>query len=178
MNGVSPHFDTPNVPDASNVDAGAANAAAGNDWEAKVPASAGSGHDEWVEIPRDPTETDTGNSATPAGMTNTQSWAEDVPTEPTDSMPTPAYAQIPADSGDGFLEVQHHRGGRGRGGGQGDNRGGGRGGRGFRGDRGEGGGRGRGGYRGDRGVEQGGGRSIEIKLGGVRGVRGRGEGAD
>lgn len=175
VNGVSSHVDTPNVPDASNIDAGAANAAAGTDWEAKDPASVGSGHDEWVEIPRDPTETDSGNSATPAGMTGTQSWAEDVPTEPTDSMLTPAYAQLPADGGDGFHEVQHHRGGRGRGGGQGEHRGGNRGGRGFRGDRGDGGGRGRGGYRGDRGGGEGGrgGRG----RGGSRGNRGRGDGA-
>ncbi len=174
VNGVSSHVDTPSVPDASNIDAGAANAAAGTNWEAKDPASAGSGHDEWVEIPRDPAETDTGNSATPAGMTGTASWAEDVPTEPTDSMPTPAYAQIPADGGDGFHEVQHHRGGRGRGGGQGEHRGSNRGGRGFRGDRGEGGGRGRGGYRGDRG---GGERGSGRNRGGFRGNRGRGDGA-
>lgn len=176
VNGVSSHVDTPTVPDASNIDAGAANAAAGNDWEAKDPASVSSGHDEWVEIPRDPTETDTGNSATPAGMTSTQSWAEDVPTEPTDSMPTPAYAQTPADGGDGFHEVQHHRGGRGRGGGQGEHRGNNRGGRGFRGDRGEGGGRGRGGYRGDRGGGEGGQRGGGRGRGGFRSNRGRGDG--
>ncbi|CAD6580387.1 MAG: hypothetical protein ASARMPREDX12_004198 [Alectoria sarmentosa] len=177
VNGVSPHVDTPSVPDASSIDAGAANAAAGTNWEAKDPASADTGHDEWVEIPRDPTETETGNSATPAGMTSTQSWAEDVPTESTDSMPTPAYTQTPVDGGDGFHEVQHHRGGRGRGGGQGEHRGGNRGGRGFRGDRGEGGGRSRGGYRGDRGGGEGGGRGGGRGRGGFRGNRGRGDGA-
>ena len=177
VNGVSSHVDTGNVPDASKIDAGAANAAAGTNWEVKDPASAGSGPDEWVEIPREPTETDTGNFATPAALTSTQSWAEDVPIESTDSMPTPAYAQTPADGGDGFHEVQHHRGGRGRGGGQGEHRGGNRSSRGFRGDRGEGGGRGRGGYRGDRGGGEGGQRSGGRGRGGFRGNRGRGDGA-
>ena len=178
VNGASSHVDTPTVPDASNIDAGAANAAAGTNWEARGPASAGSGHDEWVEIRRDPAETDTGNSATPAGMTGTQSWAEDVPTEPTDSMPTPAYAQPSADGGDGFHEVQHHRGGRGRGGGQGEHRGGNRGGRGSKSDRGESGGRGRGGYKGDRGGGDGGQRGGGGRgRGGFRSNRGRGDGA-
>ncbi|KAL8938298.1 MAG: hypothetical protein Q9211_003276 [Gyalolechia sp. 1 TL-2023] len=77
-NGVSHHIDTPTVPDASNIDAGAANAAAADpNWEAKLSASAESGPDGWVEIARDPAETDTGTTATPAGMTSTQSWAED-----------------------------------------------------------------------------------------------------
>lgn len=123
---------------------------------------------DWVEIPRDPAETDTGNAATPAAMTSTQSWAEDVPAET-----PPAYAQPPAGAPDGFHEVQH-RGGRGRGP-QGEHRGGTRGGRGFRGDRGEGGGRGRGGYRGDRGG--GDGERRGRGRGGFRGNRGRGDGA-
>lgn len=177
MNGVSSHVETPNVPDASNIDAGAANAAAGTNWEAKDQASARSGQDECVEIPRDPTETDTKNSAVLAGVTSTQSWAEDVPTELADSMPTPAYAQTQSDGGDVFHEVQHHRGARGRGNGQGEHRGGNRGGRGFRGDRGEGGGRGRGAYRGDRGGGEGGQRGGGRGRGGFRSNRGRGEGA-
>ena len=161
-NGVSDHTETPSVPNASNIDAGAANTAGGHDWEPKATATGGpgAGGEDWVQVDRDPAETDTGTDATPAAMTSTQSWAEDVPTV-TDPMPTPAYAQQPANgNGDGFREVQHHRGGRGRGG---ENRGGERRGRGgYRGDR-EGGGRGRGGFRGDRG-------------GGEGGHRGRGRG--
>lgn len=164
-NGISSHIDTPNVPDASNIDAGAANAAAGNNWDAKQSVTG----EDWVEVPRDPAETDTGNAATPAAMTNnTQSWADQV-----DQMPQPAYTQPPAtEGGDGFHEVQHHRGGRGRGG-QGEHRGG-RGSRGgFRGERGEGG-RGRGGHRGDRGG--GDGERRGRGRGGYRGGnRGRGE---
>lgn len=164
-NGNSSHVDTPNVPDASNIDAGAANAAAGTNWD---PKQSGTGED-WVEVPRDPTETDTGNTATPAAMTNnTQSWADQV-----DQMPQPAYTQPPTEGGDGFHEVQHHRGGRGRGG-QGEQRGSGRGGRGgFRGDRGEGG-RGRGGHRGDRGAGDGE-RRGRGRGGNRGGNRGRGE---
>lgn len=168
--GTSHHVDTPSVPDASNIDAGAANAAGGTNWEAKQSAASGSAAEEWIEVPRDLAETETGNAATPAAMTSTQSWAEDVPTEP--QMPTPAYGQTTPDSGDGFQAVQH-RGGRGRGGGQGEYRSGNRG-RGFKGDRGDSGGRGRGGTRGDRGGGDGGrGRG---RGGGFRGGRGRGEG--
>lgn len=168
-NGVSTHVDTPNVPSASNIDAGAANTAGGNNWEAKVSAPGG---DEWVKVDRDPAETDTGTDATPAAMTSTQSWAEDVPTQ----APAAATEAQPNGNGagDGFREVQHSRGGRGRGG---DTRGGERRGRGgFRGDR-EGGGRGRGGFRGDRGGGEGGHRG-RGRGGGFRGRGGRGGGGD
>lgn len=148
MDDSTHHVDTPNVPGASNIDAGAANSAGGNNWDPKASMSGESGPEGWVTVARDPAETETGNTATPAGMTGTQSWAEEVPTEPTDAMPEPAYLK-PAAGGDGFSEVQRNRGGRGRGGAQGEHRGRGRGG--HRGDRAGGeGGRGRGGYRGDR----------------------------
>lgn len=171
-------MDTPTVPSASNIDAGAANAAGESNWEAKLSASVESGPDIWIEVPRDPAETDTGVAATPAAVTSTQSWAEDVPIEPTSA---PAAKSPPAaNSGDGFHEV-HHRG-RGRTGSQGEYyRGGGRG-RGYRGDR-EGGYRGRGGFnnrgdrgdRGDRGGGEGGYRGRG--RGGPRGNRGRGDGS-
>ena len=143
MNGISNHVDTPTVPEASNIDAGAANAAAETNWEAKVPDSGASGPDSWVEVPRDPNETETGTVSTPAAVTNTQSWAEDVPNEPA-VKPIPS-APAAASGNDGFHEVHHSRG-RGRG-----NGGGGRGG--YRGDRGGRGyfrGRGRGSSRGQR----------------------------
>lgn len=34
---------------------------------------------EWVEVPKDPAETETGLEATPAASHNTQSWADDHP---------------------------------------------------------------------------------------------------
>jgi len=37
---------------------------------------------EWVEVPRDATETDTGITATPAAPSNVQSWADDQPDSP------------------------------------------------------------------------------------------------
>ncbi|KAI4096123.1 MAG: hypothetical protein LQ344_001186 [Seirophora lacunosa] len=50
-NGVIHHVDTPTVPEASNIDAGAANAAASDpNWEAKLSASAESGPEGWVEV--------------------------------------------------------------------------------------------------------------------------------
>ncbi|KAI4225542.1 MAG: hypothetical protein LQ349_007053 [Xanthoria aureola] len=71
--GVAHHVDTPSVPDASNIDAGAANAAGADPgWEAKLSESTQSGPDGWVEVARDPAETDTGTDATPAAMSSTQ----------------------------------------------------------------------------------------------------------
>ena len=143
VNGDEPQAETKTVPEASSVDNGAANAVAEANWDSKMSQSMTSGPDgfEMVEVPRDPAETETGLEATPAATTTTQSWAEDVPTEP-------APSAGPAN--DGFHEVHH---GRGRGRGHGDFRGGrGRGrGEGFRGrGRGDRGGRGRG-QRGGRG---------------------------
>lgn len=165
------HVETPTVPDASNIDAGAANAAGEANWGPELSASAESGPDGWIEVARDPAETETGLNATPAVSNNTQSWAEDVPNEPTPPTYEAAVAQQPTNSGDGFHEVHHGRGGGGRGG---EHRGGWRGRGGFRGDRGgEGGYRGRGGFRGDRGGE--GGYRGRGRGGGFRGQRGRGE---
>ncbi|MCJ1307356.1 hypothetical protein MMC25_001002 [Agyrium rufum] len=168
-NGTSAHVETPTVPEASSIDAGAANAAGEANWETKMSASGTSGPEGWVEIPRDPAETDTGVEATPAAVTSTQSWAEDVPAE---KVTAPAQAEAPPN--DGFHEVHHNRG-RGRGGGPGEFRG--RPG-GFRGNRGGDGGRGRGrgGYRGEGGGYRGrGGRGGGGGGGGPRGGRG-GEG--
>ena len=170
-NGLSNHIDTPMVPEASNVDVGAANAAAEENWTPKVSTSGNTGPDGWVEVARDPAETETGTLATPAGISNTQSWAEDVPNNPS---PANADSSNPptVGSGDGFHEVHHGRG-RVRYGPSNEYRGGYRGGRGFRGDRGgDGGYRGRGGYRGDRGGDGG---YRGRGRGGPRGNRARGE---
>jgi hypothetical protein len=129
----------------------AANAAAESQWDTKMAASS-DGPDGWMEVvptPRNPEETETGFDATPAAMSMTQSWADDQP------VPNPApaaAAPAPVNGNDGFREVHHSRGSRGRGGISAE-RGAYRG----RGHRGEGGGyRGRGGHRGDRGGERGG----------------------
>ena len=171
-NGES-HVETPTVPEASNIDAGAANAAAEANWAPELSASAESGPDGWIEVPRDPAETETGLNATPAALNNnTQSWAEDVPNDPAPATTETGAAPPTNNTGDGFHEVHHGgRGGRGRGG---EHRGGWRGRGGFRGgDRGgEGGYRGRGGFRGDRGGEGG----YRGDRGGEGGYRGRGRG--
>ncbi len=167
-NGISDHGDASIAPAASQIDAGAANAAAEASWEAKQSVSGESGQDGWIEVLRDPAETETGIVATPAALPNTQSWAEDIPME---SSGTDIAIGVPPanNTGDGFHEVHHGRG-RGRNGSHGDYRGGGRGGRGYRG--GEGGYRGRGGgYRGDRGGGDGAYRGRG--RGGFRGHRGR-----
>lgn len=161
-------IDAPQVPNASNIDTGAANSAGANNWDPKASISADSGAEGWVEVPRDPTETDTGNQATPAATHGTQSWADEVQADPTQAMPEPEYTKPPV-NGDGFSEVHRNRGGRGRGG-HGEQRGRGRGG-GYRGDRGEGGGRGRSGYRNDRRGGEGGERG-RGRGGGFRGDRG------
>jgi hypothetical protein len=119
---------------------------------------------EWVEVPRDATETDTGLTATPAAPSNVQSWADDQPDVVevrtlvsqislftfnflsvmhffrmlADHIRAQATPVPPTNPNDGFHEVQRSRGG---------NRGDGQRGRGRGGDR----GRGRGDYRGGRG---------------------------
>lgn len=162
---------TSGVPNASSIDADASNAAGSANWNPSESTAVDSGLEGNIQIPRDPTETDTGNANTPAAVSGTQSWAEDVPSEP-----APVASQPPptTNGGDGFREVHHNRGGRGRG----EYRGGNRGRGGYRGDRdrGDGGGGrgGRGGYRGDRGGGEGGHRG-RGRGGGYRGGnRGRG----
>jgi hypothetical protein len=125
----------------------------GESWDPQASHSAdpSANADEWVEVPRDPSETETGVQATPASVQPSTSWAEDVPSvAPTANK----------EGGDGFEQVVHHqrqnsvrgRGGRGRGRGdgfrgrgRGDFRGRGRGRGEFR------GGRGRGGFGGPQG---------------------------
>ncbi|KAI9669226.1 MAG: hypothetical protein M1817_004721 [Caeruleum heppii] len=166
-NGVNDTIESPAVLQQSSIDAEAANEAAETRWDERLSASVeGEG---WVEVPRDPAETDTGLKATPAAMSGTQSWADDQPTPaPASQQATNGPSPGNAGAGDGFHEVHHSRGGRGRGGFQGERRGSfrGRGGRGS-----EGGFRGRGGFRGDRGGGEGGYRGRG--RGGFRGGRGR-----
>ncbi|KAL1795533.1 hypothetical protein ACET3X_005757 [Alternaria dauci] len=132
------------APAASGVGSESANAAAEAQWDKQ----ATSGDDPLTEsfemVPRDPAETETPHAG--AAVTSTQSWADDTP----DPSAAPATA-TPAD--DGFSQVQHNRGGRGRGGYLGGERGGyrGRGRGGPRGDFRGGRGRGRGEFRGGRG---------------------------
>ena len=168
VNGTAAAEGLPTLLQQTTIDAGAANAVAEENWDHKLSGSAEG--DGWVEVPRDPTETETGVTATPAAMTSTQSWADDQPAAaPPVSAPSAPAPSAPANNNDGFHEVHHPRGGRGRGGPQGERRGSFRGRGGHRGG-GEGGGyRGRGGMRGDRGGEGGRGRG----RGGFRGPRGR-----
>ncbi|KAF2462387.1 hypothetical protein BDY21DRAFT_13353 [Lineolata rhizophorae] len=137
----------------------AANKAGEENWDTKGPGSADDPLAESFEmVPRDPAETETPHA--PAPSTSVQSWADDseVPAKAPAQVaagpvaPT-APAQPTANGSDGFHEVHHARGGRGRG----DFRGGYRGRGGPRGDfrgrgRGDYRGRGRGGgFRGGRG---------------------------
>ncbi|KAL2070705.1 hypothetical protein VTL71DRAFT_13731 [Oculimacula yallundae] len=133
------------VPANSTFGEGAANAAAEANWDNSNDLSTSQ---EWVEVPRDAAETDTGVTATPAAPSNTQSWADDQPDSPTQPISTP-----PVNDGFQAVERNRDRGGRGN-----FNRG--RGGEGYR-------GRGRGNFRGDgyRGRGRGGGN------GGPRGAR-------
>lgn len=133
--------DSSSAPPASSIDTGAANTAAEEQWD--KPTSADDTMGESFEmVPRDPTETESPAAAAP--ISSVQSWADDTPEAPA------AAAATPSNGNDGFSEVQHNRGGRGRGSFQGEGRGGYRGRGGQRGDgRGRGGrGRGRGDFRG------------------------------
>ncbi|KAI1481398.1 hypothetical protein F4774DRAFT_49458 [Daldinia eschscholtzii] len=133
---------TPGVPENADVADDAANAAAESQWDANNDLSASISQEEWVKVPRDPTETETGLTATPVSAGNVQSWADEQPDNPPDS-------RAPTEANDGFHQVQRNRprgdregGWRGRG--RGDYRGGWRG-------HGEGRGRGRGRGRGGMG---------------------------
>lgn len=127
-------------PEQSSTTNDAANAAAERNWDPQASMTSDSPSGEgWVEVARDPIETDTGFAATPAAMHNSTSWAEEVNAD------AAAEGKTTGEN-DGFEQVVHHQN-RGRGRGQrGDYRGRGRGG-----DRrgsGRGRGRGEGGFRG------------------------------
>lgn len=131
-----------NAPAAGLVDTGAANAAAEEQWDKQPSGSDDPLAESFEMVPRDLAETETPHAVAP--ITSIQSWADDTP-EP--AAPTPAASN----GNDGFHEVTHNRGGRARGGPQGEGRGGYRGRGGPRGDHrggGRGRGEGRGGYRG------------------------------
>jgi hypothetical protein len=149
------------APEQSSIAPDAANAVAERNWDPQASMTSDSPSGEgWVEVPRDPADTDTGLTATPAAMHNSTSWAEEVNADAAAEEKTPV-------ENDGFEQVIHHQN-RGRGRGQrgefrgrgrgGDQRGRGRGDR-DRGDgdrRGGGRGRGRGGEGGFRGANRGG----------------------
>ena len=134
-NGVA-YSDTMQMPEQASVTAEAANAVAESSWDPQASAmTSDSGNAEgWVEVPRDPAETDTGLTATPAAQHNSSNWADEV------AEGNPANQGKIGGEGDGFEQVVHQhreRGGRVRGGRGGEFRGRGRG-EGLRGGRGRG----------------------------------------
>ncbi|WYZ37168.1 hypothetical protein EsH8_II_000674 [Colletotrichum jinshuiense] len=132
------------TPSNANITSGTGNAA-GEKWDQSNDNSM-SLSQEWVSVPRDPAETETGIEATPAAVANTQSWADDQPEHQETQPEVPAPA---ADPNDGFHQVQGRNRGRSDREGGSSYRGRGRGEwRGRGGHRGEGRGRGRGGPRG------------------------------
>ncbi|KAF2734003.1 hypothetical protein EJ04DRAFT_437892 [Polyplosphaeria fusca] len=146
--------DASGAPPATSVDAGAANAAAEEQWDKQQSGSDDPLAESFEMVPRDPAETE--SPAAVAPISSTQSWADDA----AETAAAAASTGTLAPANDGFTDVHHNRGrGRGpggprggRGGPRGEYRGrGGRGGRGggFRGDRGRGGG-----FRGARGDSQ------------------------
>ncbi|ORY64136.1 uncharacterized protein BCR38DRAFT_392629 [Pseudomassariella vexata] len=123
-NGYTEETPSSGLPVNADVADGAANAAAESQWDAGNDMSAS--QEDWVKVSRDPNETDTGLTATPAAAGPVQSWADDQPENP------PEASAVPAD--DGFQSVQRNRprgqgegGWTGRGRGRGDYRGRGRG---------------------------------------------------
>lgn len=98
------------------------NAVAESSWnpEASMTTDNTQTGEDWVQVPRDPAETETG--APPAMQQSTSNWADEAGAAAEESGPTPVTEN------DGFSEVRRDRGGRGRGGrGRGDGRGRGRG---------------------------------------------------
>jgi hypothetical protein len=80
-NGTHESHEVQGVPQNSGFGDGAANAAAEANWDTQNDLSQSQ---EWVEVPRDSAETDTGITATPAAPSNVQSWADDQPDSPTE----------------------------------------------------------------------------------------------
>jgi hypothetical protein len=80
-NGTHESHEVQGIPQNSGFGDGAANAAAEANWDTQNDLSQSQ---EWVEVPRDSTETDTGITATPAAPSNVQSWADDQPDSPTE----------------------------------------------------------------------------------------------
>ncbi|KAI9893738.1 MAG: hypothetical protein M1814_005954 [Vezdaea aestivalis] len=152
VNGAQTSPPTDSGPEQAAVGSDAANAVAESHWDVRMTSST-EGPDSWVEISPDTSRQEPASTLTSAANAAGQSWADDTPAQP--QVPVNEPVIPPDNSNDGFHEVHHSRGGRGRGGSFSGDRGGGF----FRGRggyRGEGGGyRGRGGYRGDRGSERG-----------------------
>ena len=137
LKNAEPTNDAPPMIEQASVGGDAANTLGSWDPQASITTIDSATRDDWVEVPRDPTETDTGFTATPAATHGTSNWAEEV-TEGA------AAAEKAAVENDGFERVIHNPS-RGRGRGRGEFRG-----RGGRGERGERGGRGRGDHDGRR----------------------------
>ncbi|KAI1825226.1 hypothetical protein F4861DRAFT_502915 [Xylaria intraflava] len=91
------------VPTNADVSDNAANAAAGAELDASNNMTSSITPEGWVEVPRNPTETETGVTATPATTGNVQSWADDQPENP------PAQAPASTDANDGFHQVHRNR---------------------------------------------------------------------
>jgi hypothetical protein len=77
-----PALETQGIPQNSGFGDGAANAAAEANWDHNNDLSTSQ---EWIEVPRDAAETETGVTATPAAPSNIQSWADDQPDSPVSS---------------------------------------------------------------------------------------------
>ncbi|KAI3341383.1 hypothetical protein F4824DRAFT_311642 [Ustulina deusta] len=80
------------APANADVSDNAANAAAGSEWDGNNTMSSSITQEGWVEVPRDPTETETGLTATPAATSNVQSWADDQPENPPEVSDAPNRA--------------------------------------------------------------------------------------
>lgn len=65
---------------SGDISDNAANAAGESQWDTPTNDLSGSiTQEDWVKVPRDPAETDTGLTATPAAAGPVQSWADDQP---------------------------------------------------------------------------------------------------
>ncbi|KAF2118906.1 hypothetical protein BDV96DRAFT_596714 [Lophiotrema nucula] len=141
LNGTTA-VDSPNAPANAGTGDDAANAAAEEQWDKQPSGSDDPLAESFEIVPRDPAETESPH--TTAAVNSVQSWADDATEQAAEAAPVPKTEN-------GFQEVHHNRGGRGRGGFEGRGGGGYRG-RGGRGEHRGRGGRGRGeGFRGGRG---------------------------
>ena len=127
-NGPAIENTTSTAPEQASIDSSAANVTAEEQWDSKFTTTEGLG-ESFEMVPRNTSEIETkpvtastsSLGPVPVQRSNTQSWADDNPTEPPLAR---EGAKVVSNGNDGFREVHHGRGGRSRGGYHGDYRGG------------------------------------------------------
>ena len=117
-NGLDTENSAVAISEQASIDPGAANATAEEQWDSKITSAEGLG-ESFEIVSKNGAEAE--SKPIPLSNKSTQSWADDNPVDPPVARDT---SRVMANGNDGFREVHHGRGGRGRGSYYGDYRGG------------------------------------------------------